>query len=65
MKLTEEDIQDIKTIVIDVQEIASKAEYHNSQFAEFAYDIDMNMRAILEIINGPSGGIEKIVERNV
>jgi hypothetical protein len=65
MKLTEEDIQDIKTIVIDVQEIASKAEYHNSQFAEFAYDVDMSMRVILEIINGPSGGIEKIVERNV
>lgn len=53
MKLTETDIQDIKTIVIDVQEIVSKAEYHNSQFAEFAYDVDMNMKAILEIINGP------------
>ena len=61
--MTEKDIQDIKTIVIDVQEIAFKAEYHNSQFAEFAYDIDMNMRAILEIINGPTGGIEKLVER--
>lgn len=63
MKLTTEDIQDIKTIVIDVQEIVSKAEYHNSQFAEFAYDVDMNMRAILEIINGPTGKVEKMIDR--
>lgn len=56
--MTEKDINDIKTIVIDVQEIASKAEYHNSQFAEFAYDVDMNMRAILEIINKPSKKID-------
>jgi hypothetical protein len=61
MKLTETDIQDIKTIVIDVQEIASKADYHNSQFAEFAYDVDMSMRAILEIINGPSGTVERMI----
>jgi hypothetical protein len=61
MALTQEDINDIKTIVIDVQEIASKADYHNSEFAEFAYDVDMNMRAILEIINGPSGKIERMI----
>ena len=59
--LTQEDINDIKTIVIDVQEIASKADYHNSEFAEFAYDVDMNMRVILEIINGPSGKIERMI----
>ena len=59
--LTQEDINDIKTIVIDVQEIASKADYHNGEFAEFAYDVDMNMRAILEIINGPSGKIERMI----
>jgi hypothetical protein len=59
--LTQEDINDIKTIVIDVQEIASKATYHNSEFAEFAYDVDMNMRAILEIINGPNGKIERMI----
>ncbi|MFN9954989.1 MAG: hypothetical protein ACK55I_17970 [bacterium] len=62
--MNQQDIDDIKTIIIDVQEIVSKAEYHNSQFAELAYDVDMNMRAILEIINGPVGGIEKLVERN-
>ena len=61
MNLTQEDINDIKTIVIDVQEIASKADYHNSEFAEFAYDVDMNMRAILEIINGPSGTVERMI----
>jgi hypothetical protein len=59
--LTQEDINDIKTIVIDVQEIASKADYHNSEFAEFAYDVDMNMRAILEIINGPTGKVERMI----
>jgi hypothetical protein len=61
MNLTQQDINDIKTIVIDVQEIASKADYHNSEFAEFAYDVDMNMRAILEIINGPSGKVERMI----
>ncbi len=61
MNLTQQDINDIKTIVIDVQEIASKADYHNSEFAEFAYDIDMNMRAILEIINGPTGKVERMI----
>jgi len=65
MILNDEDINDIKTIAEEVKSMAIKAEYRDGKFAEFAYDVDMSMRVILEIINGPSGGIEKIVERNV
>jgi len=61
MNLTQQDINNIKTIVIDVQEIASKADYHNSEFAELCYHIDMSMRAILEIINGPTGKVERMI----
>ena len=61
MKLTEEDIQDIKTIAEEVKSMAIKAEYRDGKFAEFAYDVDMSMRTILEIISGPSGTIERMI----
>jgi hypothetical protein len=61
MKLTDEDINDIKTIAEEVKSMAIKAEYRDGKFAEFAYDVDMSMRAILEIINGPNGTVERMV----
>lgn len=63
--MTEEDINDIKTIVQEVQKITVKFDlsYDQASVAELLYDIDMSMRAILEIINGPTGGIEKLIER--
>lgn len=65
MKLSEEDINDIKTIVEEVQQRALHFDYKDEKTSQFCYDVDMSMRAILEIINGPSGRIEKLVERNV
>lgn len=64
-RLTTEDIQDIKTIVQEVKDMTIKFDlnYDQSAIAELLYDVDMAMRAILEIINGPSGTIEKLVER--
>jgi hypothetical protein len=65
--MTTEDKNDIKTIAEEVKNMVIKfdLEYDQSAVAELLYDVDMSMRAILEIINGPTGGIEKIVERNV
>jgi hypothetical protein len=67
MQITSEDKNDIKTIAEEVKNMVIKfdLEYDQSAVAELLYDVDMSMRAILEIINGPSGGIEKMIERNV
>ncbi len=61
MKLTEEDIQDIKTIAVEIQHLVVKFDYHDSKVSELCYDVDMSMRAILEIINGPSGTVERMI----
>jgi hypothetical protein len=65
--LNQQDLNDIKVIAEELKEKTIKFDlnYDKSMVAELLYDVDMSMRAILEIINGPSGGIEKIVERNV
>jgi hypothetical protein len=64
--MTTEDKNDIKTIAEEVKNMVIKfdLEYDQSAVAELLYDVDMSMRAILEIINGPTGGIEKMVEIN-
>ena len=59
--LTNEDINDIKTIVEEIQQRALHFDYHDDKTSSFCYDVDMSMRAILEIINGPVGGIERLV----
>jgi hypothetical protein len=65
--MTNEDKKDIKTIAEEVKNMVIKFDlkYDQSAVAELLYDVDMSMRAILEIINGPTGGIEKMIERNV
>jgi hypothetical protein len=61
--LTKEDIDDIKIIVQEVQRMTIDFDlsYDQGYVAEFLYDIDMSMRAILEIINGPTGIVEKMI----
>jgi len=61
MNLTQEDVEDIKSIAVEIQQLAVGFDYHDSKVAEFAYDVDMSMRAILEIINGPTGKVERMI----
>jgi hypothetical protein len=65
--LNQQDLNDIKVIAQEVKDMTIKFDlnYDQSAVAELLYDVDMSMRAILEIINGPTGGIEKLVERNL
>lgn len=62
-KFTDEDKNDIKVIAEEIQKIAVNFDlsYDQSAVAELLYDVDMSMRAILEIINGPSGTVERMV----
>lgn len=64
--MTPQDIQDIKTIAEEVKNMATtfdlKPDRRNlSAVYELCYDVDMSMRAILEIINGPSGTVERMI----
>jgi len=63
MKLSEQDIDDIKTIVQEVKRMTIDFDlsYDQGYVAELLYDVDMSMRAILEIINGPSGTVERMI----
>lgn len=63
--LNQQDLDDIKAIVQEVQRMTIDFDlsYDQGLVAELLYDVDMSMRAILEIINGPSGTIEKMIER--
>jgi hypothetical protein len=57
--LNQQDLNDIKSIVEEVQRMTIDFDlsYDQGYVAELLYDVDMSMRAILEIINGPPGGI--------
>jgi hypothetical protein len=57
-------LNDIKSIVEEVQRMTIDFDlsYDQGYVAELLYDVDMSMRAILEIINGPSGKIEKMID---
>ena len=59
--LNQQDLDDIKAIAQEIQQIAVKFDYHDEKVANLCYDVDMSMRAILEIINGPSGTVEKMI----
>ena len=61
MNLTNEDINDIKVIAEEIQQIALKFDYADEKTAQLCYDVDMSMRVILEIINGPNGTVERMI----
>jgi hypothetical protein len=56
-------LNDIKSIVEEVQRMTIDFDlsYDQGYVAELLYDVDMSMRAILEIINGPSGTVERMI----
>jgi len=62
-KLTDEDISDIKVIAEEIKKMTINFDlsYDQGSVAELLYDVDMSMRAILEIINGPTGTVERMV----
>jgi hypothetical protein len=61
--LNQQDFDDIKVIVQEVQRMTIDFDlsYDQGYVAELLYDVDMSMRAILEIINGPSGTVERMI----
>ena len=59
--LDQEDINDIKIVAEEIQQIVAKFDYNNEKVATLCYDVDMAMRVILEIINGPSGTVERMI----
>jgi hypothetical protein len=61
--LNQQDLNDIKSIVEEVQRMTIDFDlsYDQGYVAELLYDVDMSMRAILEIINGPSGTVERMI----
>ena len=62
-ELNNQDREDVKTIAEEVQNMVIKFDlnYDKSAVAELLYEIDMGMRAILEIINGPIGTVERMI----
>lgn len=56
-------MNDIKSIVQEVQRMMIDFDlfYDQGCVAELLDDVDMSMRAILEIINGPSGVVERMI----
>jgi hypothetical protein len=61
--LNQQDLDDIKVIVQEVQRMTIDFDlsYDQGYVAELLYDVDMSMRAILEIINGPTGTVERMI----
>jgi hypothetical protein len=61
--LNQQDLDDIKAIAQEVQRMTIDFDlsYDQGYVAELLYDVDMSMRAILEIINGPSGTVERMI----
>jgi hypothetical protein len=65
MKLTDEDADDILVIAKEILQMCVLADYHDDKFADFAYNTDHAMRAIIEIIEKPKYTIKKIFNRDV
>lgn len=50
--LSDSDINNIKLIANNIQQLAVKFDYHDSKVAELCYEVDISMRTILGIIEG-------------
>ena len=61
--LNQQDLDDIKAIAQEVHRMTIDFDlsYDQGSVAELLYDVDMSMRAILEIINGPNGTVERMI----
>lgn len=58
--MTDEDKQDCLTILNEMKDMCVKFNYSDSTTAEFVYDIDMSIRAIIEIIENKPHKIERM-----
>lgn len=58
--MTDEDKQDCLTILNEMKDMCVKFDYSNSTTAEFVYDIDMSIRALIEIIENKPLKIERM-----
>ena len=59
--MTNEDKQDCLTILNEMKAMCVKFDYSNSTTAEFVYDMDMSIRAIIEIIENKPIKIKKML----
>lgn len=58
--MTDEDKQDCLTILNEIKDMCVKFNYSDSTTAEFVYDIDMAVRAVIEIIENKPHKIERM-----
>lgn len=59
--MTNEDKQDCLTILHEMKDMCIKFDYSDSTTAEFVYDIDMSIRALIEIIENKPLKIERML----
>lgn len=58
--MTDADKQDCLTILNEMKDMCIKFDYSDSTTAEFVYDMDMSIRAIIEIIENKPHKIERM-----
>lgn len=54
--------EDIKSIVVEIQQLVVKFDYHDSKVAELCYTVDTSMRKILQILEESSTQKQKRLE---
>jgi hypothetical protein len=58
--MTNEDKEDCLTILKDIKDMCIKCDYHDAKTAELIHDIDMSVRAVIEIIENKPIQIERM-----
>ena len=58
--MTNEDKEDCLTILNEMKDMCVKFDYSDPTTAEFVYDMDMSIRAIIEIIENKPLKIERM-----
>lgn len=58
--MNEQDKNDCLTILNELKEICVKFDYHDSKVAEFVYELDTGIRAVIEIIENKPLKIERM-----
>jgi hypothetical protein len=58
--MTNEDKEDCLAILKDIKDMCIKCDYHDAKTAELIHDIDMSVRAVIEIIENKPLKIERM-----
>jgi hypothetical protein len=58
--MTSEDKEDCLAILKDIKDMCIKCDYHDAKTAELIHDIDMSVRAVIEIIENKPLKIERM-----